>query len=56
VEDSLRMGDTRVLPSSVPGEWSEVWPVTVCGAPQNFLIRFKLKAPDEAEATVEPLP
>jgi len=56
VEDSLRMGDTRVLPSSVPGEWSEVWPVTVCGAPQNFLIRFKLKAPDEADATVERLP
>ena len=55
-EDGFRTGDTRLAPSASAGEWSELWPVTVCGASQTFLVRFKLQASGQVDFQVERQP
>ncbi|GGL19776.1 hypothetical protein GCM10010983_16300 [Caulobacter rhizosphaerae] len=52
-EDSLRMGETHLLSPVRDGEWTELWPLTVCGAPQAFAVTFKMKSPDNVEFRVE---
>jgi hypothetical protein len=47
------MGETHLLSPVRDGEWTELWPLTVCGAPQAFAVTFKMKSPDNVEFRVE---